>query len=70
MGYEGTAYGKRIELDESLPFADGTRVKVNVAAEGQSRKGSPAALLPLAGTLTPEEADTILKAARQCRHVF
>ena len=69
MGYKGTAFGSRIELDKPLPFADGTRVRVNVAAEEGSRKGSPAALLRLAGTLTCAEADAILEAAQGCRRI-
>lgn len=69
MVYKGTVQGKRIELDEPLPFVDGTRVSVDVAAEGQPRKGSPAAVLRLAGTLTHEEADAILKASQTCRRI-
>ena len=52
-----------------LPLADGTRVRVNIAPEGRPRKGSPQAILELAGTLQPEEAEAILKAAGECRTV-
>ena len=69
MVYKGTVQGNRIELDTTLPFADGTRVSVDVAAEEQPRKGSPAALLRLAGTLTSGEADAILSAAQECRRI-
>ena len=69
MGYKGTAKGKLIELEEPLPFADGTRVEVTVTAVPQPRKGSPKAVLQLAGTLTPEEADAILQAAQACRRI-
>ena len=64
MGYKGTAKGKLIELEEPLPFADGTRVEVTVTPVPQPRKGSPKAVLQLVGTLTPEEADAILQAAQ------
>jgi len=67
--FNGVAHGKRIDLDEPLPYSDGTRVKVQVSPEPRLRKGSPRAILELAGTLTDEEADAILKAARECRRV-
>jgi hypothetical protein len=69
MGYKGTAKGKLIELEEPLPFADGTQVEVTVTPVPQPRKGSPKAVLQLAGTLTPEEADAILQAAQACRRI-
>jgi hypothetical protein len=69
MGYKGTAKGKLIELEESLPFADGTRVEVTVTPVAQPRKGSPKAVLQLAGTLTSEEANAILQAAQACRRI-
>ncbi len=62
-----------IELDEELPFEDGTRVEVVVIAatpKTKPRKGSPQAVLQLlAGTLTDEEAEAILKAAQECRRI-
>jgi hypothetical protein len=69
MGYKGTAKGKLIELEEPLPFADGTRVEVTVTPVPRPRKGSPKAVLQLVGTLTPEEADAILQAAQACRRI-
>ena len=69
MGYKGTVKGNVIELDEPLPFAEGTRVEVMVTPEPTPRKGSPQAILRLAGTLTPEEAEAILKAAQECRRI-
>jgi len=69
MTYKGTARGKRIELDDSVSLPDGTRVTVDIALEGLPRRGSPAAVLRLAGTLEPEEADSILHAAQGCRRV-
>ena len=69
MNYKGTVQGKRIDIDEPLPFADGTRVRVDVAAENGPRRGSPAALLRLTGTLTTEEADAILEASHEARRV-
>jgi len=67
--YSGTARGKRIDLDEPLPFSDGTRLRVEVAPESAVRKGSPRAVLELAGTLTEQEAEAILHAAQQCRQI-
>jgi hypothetical protein len=69
MNTNGTAFGRKIELDEPLPFADGTRVTVTVTPDGKPRKGSPSAVLGLAGTLTAEEARAILAAARECRRI-
>ncbi len=70
MGYKGTVKGKVIELDEPLPYPDGTRVEVTVQPEKKPRKGSPQHIVQLlAGTLTPEEADAILKAAMECRRI-
>lgn len=63
MGYKGTVRGNAIEVDEPLPFPDGSRVEVIVAPEGRPRKGSPKAVLQLAGTLTHEEAELIRKGA-------
>jgi len=67
--YEGTVKGNVIELDKPLPFAEGTRVEVAVTPEPKPRKGSPKAVLQLAGTLTDEDAEAILKAAQECRRV-
>jgi hypothetical protein len=69
MGYKGITKGKLIELEEPLPFADGTRVEVTVTPVPQPRKGSPQAVLQLVGTLTPAEADAILHAAQACRRI-
>ena len=65
MGYKGTVKGQVIELDEPIPFADGTRVEVTVTSEPKARKNSPQAWLQLAGTLTDEEAEAILKVVRE-----
>jgi hypothetical protein len=69
MGYKGTTKGKMIELEEPLPFADGTQVEVTVTLVPQPRQGSPQAVLQLVGTLTPAEADAILHAAQACRRI-
>ena len=61
MTFSGTAKGRQIDLDEALPFADGTRVKVDVSPESAARRGSPRALLRLAGTLTDQEVDVVEK---------
>ena len=69
MSYQGTVRGNEIALDQPLPFADGTRVEVTVRPELEPRRGSPKAILALAGSLTEEEAETIADAARQCRRI-
>jgi hypothetical protein len=69
MTYKGVARGKMIDLDEPVSLPDGTRVTVDITPEGLPRRGSPAAVLRLAGTLQPEEADSILHAAQECRRV-
>jgi len=69
MEHKGTVKGNVIELDEPLPFTDGTRVEVKVALESKPRKGSPKAILQLAGTLTYEESEAILKTAQECRRI-
>ncbi len=70
MSYKGTVKGKVIELDEPLPYPDGTRVEVTVQPEKQPRKGSPKLIVQLlAGTLTPEEAELIRKAVSEIRRI-
>lgn len=53
-----------IELEEPLPLPDGTQVEVTVKPLGV-RKNSPKAWLQLAGTLTDEEAEAIMKVVRE-----
>ncbi len=65
MGYKGTVKGNVIELDETLPLAEGTRVEVMVTPEEKPRKNSPQAWLQLAGTLSEEEAAAILKVVHE-----
>lgn len=71
MSVKGTVRGNVIELDEPLPFADGTRVEVTVAPEEKPlRRGSPEAVLRLlAGTLTHEEAEAIRKVVAEIRQI-
>jgi hypothetical protein len=69
MSYRGTVKSNGIALDEPLPFAEGTRVEVIVEPEKERRKGSPQAILELAGSLTDEEAETLERAARECRRI-
>lgn len=62
MSYKGTVKGNVIELEEPLPFKDGTLVEVSMrVVEKQPRKNSSEAWFRLAGTLTEEEAQAILK---------
>ncbi|GBC90417.1 MAG: hypothetical protein N2045_11285 [Fimbriimonadales bacterium] len=69
MIVKGTVRGKLIELDEPLPLAEGTRVEVTVTPETKPRKGSPEAVLQLAGTLTPEEAEIIMQGVQAIRQI-
>ncbi|MBX7244642.1 MAG: hypothetical protein K1X53_04035 [Candidatus Sumerlaeaceae bacterium] len=67
MTLKGIIHGNVIELDESVPLPDGTGVEVTVSAL-DVRRGSPFAILALAGTLTADEANAIRAAARSDRH--
>jgi hypothetical protein len=69
MSYKGTVKGNVIELDEPLPFAEGTRVEVAVTPETKPRKGSPQAILQLVGTLSHEEAELIRSAVAEIRQI-
>jgi len=58
----------------SLETGDVKRTIVNDNEAQESagklvKKGSPQAVLKLAGTLSPEEADAILKTAQECRQI-
>ena len=69
MGYKGTIKGNVIELDDPIPFTDGTRVEITMILDTKLRKGSPKAIMQMAGTLTYEESEAILKAAQECRNI-
>lgn len=70
MSVKGTVRGNVVELDEPLPFADGTRVEVTVAPEEEApRRNSPQAWLQLVGTLSHEEAEAIRQAVREIRRI-
>jgi hypothetical protein len=69
MTYAGIVRGNTIELENRTELPDGTRVHVDVVPQDSPRKGSPQAVLRLAGTLTNEEADTILAATQLNRRV-
>ena len=69
MGYKGTIRGNFIELDNPIPYTDGTRVEITMILDKKLRKGSPKAILQMAGTLTHEESEAILKASQECRHI-
>lgn len=70
MSVKGTVRGNVIELDEPLPFADGTRVEVTVAPEENvPRRNSPQAWLQLVGTLSHEEAEAIRQAVQDIRRI-
>lgn len=69
MEYGGTVHGSRVDLDEPIPVPDGTRVRVEVTPESEPRRGSPEAVLKLAGIFTDEEADEIFKVTQEFRRV-
>ena len=69
MGYKGTIKGNVIESDEPIPFIDGTKVEITMIFDKKLRKGSPKAILQMAGTLTHEESEAILKASQECRYI-
>lgn len=69
MTYTGVIHGNRIDLDAPPLLPPGTRVVVDVSPATAPRKGSPAGLLELAGTMTPEDADHMLAAAREVRRI-
>ncbi len=69
VSYKGIVKLDGILLDERLPFAEGTRVEVAVTPEKEPRRGSPQALLKLAGLLTEDEAGRILGGAHECRRI-
>jgi len=69
MRCRGILKGNRIDLDERPPLPDGIRVRVEVLPEAVSGRGSPAAVLRLAGTLSCEEAEAILRASAPCRQI-
>lgn len=66
---EGTARGARIDLDEPLEFAEGTRVRITVVPAKMSGPGSPASVLRLVGTLSADEAEQLLKVAESSRTI-
>jgi hypothetical protein len=69
MDITGTTHGNQINLDQPLSYPDGTRVRVDVTPINSPRRGSPASILDLAGTLSDAEADAILKGAQESRRV-
>jgi hypothetical protein len=69
MSYSGTVIDGRLQLDEPVPLASGTRVEVSVVPEAIPKKSSPEALLRMAGSLSEEDADALLLAAQECRQI-
>ena len=71
MVLRGFAKGRRIELEESLPYADGQPLNVTVEAAGEELPlGSPASILEALAQmpkLTPADVDELdlqIKAGR------
>ena len=69
MGYKGTIKGNVIELDDPIPFTDGTRVEITMILDTKLRKGSPKAILQMAGALSHGESEAILKTSQECRYI-
>jgi hypothetical protein len=70
MSYGGTVIDGRVQLDKPVTLASGTRVCVSIAPEAKLAKGmSPQALLRMAGSLSDEDADALLRAAKECRQI-
>ena len=69
MEITGTVQGIQIVLDGPIALPEGTRVHLDVSPLGEPQKGSPASLLRLSGTLSEQEADSILAAAQECRRI-
>jgi hypothetical protein len=69
----GTIKDGKLVLDEPAALPDGTRVQVAISpvpdAESTPRKGSPEAILRLAGTITQEEAEHFLRVSEECRRI-
>ena len=69
MSTTGIVKGNIIELDEPVELASGTRVEVSVTPVSATRKGSPQAVLQLAGSLTAEEGKLIRQATAEIRQM-
>jgi hypothetical protein len=70
MSYSGTVIDGCLQLDKPVPLASGTRVQVSVAPEAKLGNGmSPQALLRMAGSLSEEDANALLLAAKECRQI-
>ena len=69
MVYQGRIQNGVLVLDDGPDLPDGTIVQVDIRPTNGLRRGSPAALLRLAGTLTDAEADSILDTAQECRRI-
>jgi hypothetical protein len=67
--YKGVVRGRTIELESEPALPAGTRVTVDLFAEGAARKGSPQAILQLVGTLTPQEGELIRAGAKLARKI-
>jgi hypothetical protein len=69
MVYRGRIQNGAVVLDVRPDLPDGTEVQVDIRPANGVRRGSPAALLRLAGTLSDAEADAIDRTARECRQI-
>jgi hypothetical protein len=69
MSDSGTVIDGRLQLDEPVALASGTRVEVSLAPEAIPQKSSPEALLRMAGSLSDEDAEALLLAAQECRQI-
>ena len=69
MTYRGRIQNGALILDDRPNLPDGTEVQVDIRPTNGVRRGSPAALLRLAGTLSDAEADAITQTAQECRRI-
>lgn len=65
MHCKGTVKGNVIELDEPLPLRERTRVEVTIEPETKPCRNSPQAWLQLAGSLSEDEAEVILRFVKE-----
>lgn len=69
MTYRGRIQNGTVVLDVRPDLPDGTEVQVEIRPTNGVRRGSAAALLRLAGTLSEAEAEAIDQGARECRRI-
>lgn len=69
MVYRERIQNGELVLDSTPQLPEGTAVQVEIHAMNGLRRGSPAALLRLAGTLSDSEAVVLERSAEACRRI-